>query len=226
MKPLIVLHLYYIDLWNEYKSYFEKLNVEFDLIVTICENTNNISQTIKNSYPDAKIIEVPNKGLDVGPFLLVMMYLKENNLDYSHIVKLHTKKSHYNSSGLGNTWRKALVECLIGSSEIFQTNLNLISTDPNVKMCGSQRWLLRAPRSSHAKVMESLGIKINQSGFIGGTMFIADYKLMINSFTIEQLIDFYDKMPSGYVRDYSIAHDMERVFGFIVEDKGYKIRGV
>jgi lipopolysaccharide biosynthesis protein len=226
MKPLIVLHLYYIDLWNEYKNYFEKLDVDFDLIVTICGNSNNISQTIKNSYPDVKIIEVPNKGLDVGPFLLVMKYLKENNLEYSHIVKLHTKKSHYNSSGLGNSWRKALVECLIGSGEIFRTNLNLISTDSHVKMCGSQRWLLRAQRNSHAKVMDNLEIKINQSGFIGGTMFISDYNLLLNSFTIELLTDFYDKMPDGYVRDFSIAHDMERVFGFIVEDKGYQIRGV
>lgn len=226
MKPLIILHLYYIDLWDEFKDYFNKISVEFDLIVTICNNTNNISQIITDSYPNAKIIEVPNKGLDVGPFLLVLKYLKENNLEYSHIVKLHTKKSHYNSSGLGISWRKALVESVIGSDEIFKSNLNLISDDSLVKMCGSQRWLLKSPRSAHAKVMDSLNIKIVQSGFIGGTMFISDYKLILNSFTIEQLTELYNKMPDGYIRDHSIAHDMERVFGFIVEDKGYQIRGV
>lgn len=226
MKPLIILHLYYIDLWSEFNNYFKNLNTDFDLIVTITGNTNNISTVIQNTYPTAKIFILPNKGLDVGPFLYVLKYLKENNLEYSHIVKLHTKKSHYNNSGLGLSWRKSLVESIMGTSQIFESNLNLISTDPLVKMCGCQRWLLKAHRGSHAKTMETLGIKIQNSGFIGGTMFISDYKLILNSFTIEQLTELYNKMPDGYVRDYSIAHDMERVFGFIVEDKGYQIRGV
>lgn len=226
MKPLIVLHLYYTDLWGEFKNYFDNLYVDFDLFVTITGNTNNIREIITESFPNAKIFELPNKGLDVGPFLFILKYLKENNLEYSHIVKLHTKKSHYNNSGLGVSWRKALVESIIGSAEIFNSNLSLITTNSYVKMCGSKQWLIKALKSQHAKVLNELKIKIPSSGFIGGTMFICDYKLMIESFTIEQLTEFYNKMPDGYVRDFSIAHDMERVFGFIVEDKGYQIRGV
>lgn len=225
MKPLIVLHLFYTDLWNEFNNYFNNLNTDFDLIVTIIEGTNDISDIIKKSYPDVKIIEVPNKGLDVGPFLLVLKYLKENNLKYSHIVKLHTKKSHYNEE-LGRNWRKALVESIIGSAEIFNSTLSLMKLHPEIKMCGCRRWLIKGYRGHHVNVMNKMGIKKNESGFIGGTMFISDYDLLLDSFTIELLDELYEKMPKGYVRDFSIAHDLERVFGFIVEDKGYQIRGV
>jgi lipopolysaccharide biosynthesis protein len=225
MKPLIVLHLFYIELWDEFKNYFDKLDVEFDLIVTIIDGTKNITDTIKSSYPNAKIIEVHNKGLDIGPFLLVLKYLKENNLEYSHIVKLHSKKSHYNEE-LGRNWRNALVDSLMGTPETFKSILTLMKNDPRVKMCGCKRWLLRGHRGQHMDTMNSLNIKTQSSGFIGGTMFISDYNLLLESFTVNQLNELYDKMPVGYVRDFSIAHDMERVFGFIVEDKGYQIRGV
>jgi len=226
MKPLIILHLFYVDLWDEYNNYIKEIDVDFDLIVTISGNTDNISETIMSLYPNTKIIEVPNKGLDIGPFLLVLKYLKENNLEYSHIVKLHTKKSHYNRSGLGLSWRTALIGSIMGTPEIFRNNLELISNGSNVKMCGSNRWVLKAPRSPYYKTMNKFNIKIIQSCFIGGSMFIADYKLILDSFTINLIDELYDMMPEGYVRDYSVAHDMERVFGFIVEDKGYQIRGV
>lgn len=225
MKPLIILHLYYIDLWDEFKEYFKKQVIEFDLIITITENTNNIVEVIKTSFPNAIIFTLPNKGLDIGPFLHVLKYLKENELVYSHIVKLHTKKSHYNT-GLGVSWRKSLVDCLISTPEIFQSNLNLISKDLHVKMCGSKRWLLKGYRHQHTKIMDKIGVKIQNSRFIGGTMFISDYNLILDAFTIDQLTELYDMMPVGYIRDYSIAHDAERLFGFIIEDKGYEIRGV
>ena len=225
MKPLIVLHLFYIDLWDEFKNYFDNLNVEFDLYVSITGNTDNISETIHESYPDAKIFILPNKGLDVGPFLHILKYLKENNLEYSYIVKLHTKKSSYNISGLGDEWRKALVESLIGSEEIFKKNIFLLDDDKHFKMVGCKKWIIKAWRIKHVNLLDKLNIFRNDSAFVGGTMFIVDYKLMMDTFTVELLDELYNDMPEGYVRDYTIAHDMERAFGFIVEDNGYHIRG-
>lgn len=226
MKPLIILHLFYPEMWDEFKGYFEKLDVDFDLMISITEDKDNISETIKKTYPDCKIFILPNKGLDVGPFLYILKYLKENNLEYSHIVKLHSKKSHYNSSGLGLTWRTTLMNCLIGSSDIFKSNLSLITNDPVYKMCGSKTWLLRSNRNQHINLLNKLNLKKPNSLFIGGTMFISDYKIIVDFFTIDQLNDLYDKMPNGYTRDGSIAHDMERVFGYIIEDKGFQIKGV
>lgn len=226
MKPLIILHLFYPDMWGEFNEYFKKLDEEFDLIVTTTEGNTDISDEIKKSYPDCNIFVLPNKGLDIGPFLYVLKHLKENNLEYSHIVKVHSKKSHYNSTGLGKFWRDSLVKSIIGTPETFKNNLKLISTSNTYKMCGSQVWLLSAGRNQHRTILNMLDIKKPVSSFIGGTMFICDYKLLVDFFTIEQLDELYNMMPNGYIRDHSFAHDMERVFGFIVEEKGFSIKGV
>lgn len=225
MKPLIILHLFYPEMWEEFKTYFDKLETDFDLMISITEDRTYISDTIKESYPNCKIFVLPNKGLDIGPFLQILKYLKENNLEYSHIIKLHSKKSHYNSSGLGERWRNALIKCLIDSSDIFKRNLSIISNS-NYKMVGCASWLLRTSRNAHKTVMDILNIKKETSSFIGGTMFICDYKLIFDFFSIEQLEMLYNMMPNGYVQDHSYAHDMERVFGFIVEEKGFSIKGV
>ena len=226
MKPLIILHLFYPEMWEEFKRYFDNLGIDFDLMISITEDNKKILETIKSSFPDSKIFVLPNKGLDVGPFLHILKYVKENNLKYSHIVKLHTKKSHYNSSGLGDSWRNSLVKCLIGTPDTFKTNLDCITDSHTYKMVGSKTWLLRAGRNSHITIMNKLNIKRPVSSFIGGTMFICDYDLMVNFFTVEQLDELYNMMPNGYVRDHTFAHDMERVFGFIVEEKGFSIKGV
>lgn len=218
--------MFYPEMWEGFNEYFKKLDVDFDLMVSITEDKKEIIDTIKLSYPEVKVFVLPNKGLDVGPFLHILKYLKENNLEYSHIVKLHTKKSHYNSSGLGDSWRKTLVDCLIGNNEIFKSNLDTITNSPTYKMVGSRVWLLRAARNSHITIMNLLNIKTPVSSFIGGTMFICDYKIMVDFFTIGQLDELYNMMPNGYVRDHTFAHDMERVFGFIVEEKGFSIKGV
>ena len=226
MKPLIILHLYYTEMWDEFNDYFKKLDTDFDLIVTIPDENKEFCETIQKSYKECKIFILPNKGLDIGPFLIVLKYLKENNLEYSHIVKLHTKKSHYNPFDLGLTWRNSLVKPLIGSSDIFKSNLDLISNSCTIKMCGSSKWLLRTNRGNHEKTLTYLNVTSKTSSFIGGTIFISDYKTIVDFFTIEQLDNLYNRMPIGYVRDNSVAHDIERVFGFIMEDKGYLIKGV
>jgi len=226
MRPLIILHLFYPDMWDEFKNYFNNLDVDFDLMISICEDKNNISETIKKSYPNCKIFILPNKGLDIGPFLYILKYLKENNLEYSHIVKLHTKKSHYNNNGLGKSWRDSLIKCLIGSPEIFKSNLDLISNNRTYKMIGSRTWLLRELNKRHMIIFNKLNIKKSSGSFIGGTMFICDYKIIVDFFTIELLDELYNMMPNGYIRDHTFAHDMERAFGFIIEEKGFSIKGV
>lgn len=226
MKPLIILHLFYTEMWDEFKDYFNKLDTEFDLMVTIPIEQREFGEIIRNTYAKCKILYLPNKGLDIGPFLCVLKYLKLNNLEYSHIVKLHTKKSHYHPTGFGTTWRNSLVDCLIGSSDIFKSNLDLISNSVTIKMCGSKKWLLKTNRGRHEKTLSYLKITSKSGSFIGGTIFISDYKTIVDFFTIEQLDKLYEEMPIGYVQDHSVAHDLERVFGFIMEDKGYIIKGV
>lgn len=224
MKTVIIFHLFYLELWEEFKTKLLNLNDNFDLIVTIPDNKLFFQEIIKKSFPNATIFSFPNKGLDIGPFLKILKHLKENKLKYDYLVKIHTKKSTYNTN-LGTIWRNDLVNSIIGNKEKFENNLNILK-DNEFKMCGSKNWLLTASIEQFNKTFELTNLKNGLAKFIGGTMFIVDYNVLLNSFTIEQLDTLYEKMPTTYKRDHTPAHDMERIFGFVVQNKGYKIIGV
>lgn len=224
MKIVVVLHLYYTEMWEDFKDKLLALNTEFDLVVTLSENNIDISDKIKKHFPKAIIFKLPNKGLDVGPFLKVLKYFKENKLEYDYLIKIHSKKSHYNTR-LGTEWRNDLVNAIIGDKETLD-NITALMDRTKIKMCGSKKWFLSANTKRYMGTFNLPRINNRICNFIGGTMFVVDYDIMVNSFTIEDLDKLYEKMPEGYKRDHSPAHHMERIFGFVVQNKGYKLIGV
>lgn len=224
MKILVVFHLFYTEMWEEFRDKLLNLKTDLDLIVTLCETNGDISNKIKESFPNATILKYPNKGLDIGPFLKVLKYLKENNLEYDYLIKIHTKMSHYNKI-LGTAWRNELVNSIIGDKETLENNLALMDRS-RFKMCGSKKWFLATRADNYMNTFNLPHVKGKILNFIGGTMFIVDYNVLLSSFTIEDLDILYEKMPNGYKRDHSPAHHMERIFGFVVQNKGYQIIGV
>ncbi len=82
-------------------------------------------------------------------------------------------------------------------------------------MCGCKKW--------HLKRAWKDG-KLYQ--FIGGTMFMSDFKI-ITKLLSDQIIDeWYSLVPSGYHRDHTFTHTLERKLGQIIIDAGFKIKGV
>ena len=127
------------------------------------------------------------------------------------MIKLHTKKSEnfeckYQPEK-GAMWRDELVNPLISSDETIIKNISMLE-QTKYKMCGSEKWLLE------------------NNSFIGGTMFMVDFKILSSCLTDELIDKWYVKMPRGYVQDGSFTHQVERLLGKIILDKGYKIKGV
>lgn len=91
----IVLHLYHLELLDELLAYINKIEMDFDLYITIGDHASplqreEINSKIKNKQADAFIAYVPNHGRDIFPLLQLI----NNNLlnDYKAILKLHSKK--------------------------------------------------------------------------------------------------------------------------------------
>ena len=220
-KIAIVLHVYYVDLWNFFKEKLDNLNIDFDLYITLCEEVktvNFLSHTISNSFPSAKIFKFPNKGQDIGPFLQVFKEIR--NKDYDFLIKLHTKKSKYDLP-LGKKWRESLVNNLINSDSIIKKNIAFLQNS-DFKMCGSEDWLI----DSNIEVSRKRFLNGDYYEFIGGTMFMVDFQVYKQFLTDKMIDTWYKKMPKGYVKDYSFAHDVERLLGKIIIDSGYKIKGL
>jgi lipopolysaccharide biosynthesis protein len=229
----IVIHLYYTDLWQEFKLQLLELDNNFDLYISLTNGNENIQNDIKSSFPNAKIFWFDNKGLDIGPFFHTLKYFIENNLNYQYLIKLHSKKS-INSVGedRGASWRIGLVKSLIGSNETLKKNISLFENDQTINIGGSVDYFYRDGSLDWLKD-ELYNLRLindlhNSSDFhnmliISGTMFMVRYKVYKEFFTINDINRILSQLTDGYVRDKMIEHKLERILSYIPQLNGSKI---
>ena len=139
----IVLHLYYQDLWPEFKEkILPILSESTHLYVSINDETEYTDDIRK--YAQA-VFHVENRGMDFGPFVFVYNTLQK--LNYKYIVKLHGKKSLH-TPGIGDQWRNALVNSIIESPDQFNHIINYMETMPDIYMASSLEFYHDTDRES------------------------------------------------------------------------------
>ena len=224
-KLCVILHLYYQDLWDWFLPYIQNINFDFDLYISICNehSADEITEKIKQNFPEAKIVSFDNKGMDVAPFLWFMNYIVENNKQYQSVLKLHSKKSLAHGFELGERWRKDLTNALLFNNYFFENYIeDCINTD--YKMFASSNWILPQKLIGYEQNYFSQPINFDEYEFVGGTMFLANFNLIKDWFVEEDIYNkFYNEFQEGYIGDGSIAHQIERILGCLLKLKGFEI---
>lgn len=226
-KVCVILHLYYVDLWAYFLPYLKRIDTDIDLYVTITDGHSgqftDIHDAIMSEFPQSYIYSLPNRGMDVAPFLYVMNEIFLSKRTYDVMVKLHSKKSLAHSFELGERWRNQLTNALLGSLPKLQNNY-LSCVNSNSKMIGSSSWVLNEKVSGFEQQFFSENINFTDYEFVGGTMFMADFNLLMDWFSEQNIYQrFYNQFEDGYIGDGSVAHQIERVLGCLVKLKGSKI---
>lgn len=226
-KVCVILHLYYVDLWGYFLPYLKRIDTDIDLYVTITDGHSgsftDIHDAIMSEFPQSHIYSLPNRGMDIAPFLYVMNEISLSKKTYDVIIKLHSKKSLAHSFELGERWRNQLTDALLGSLPKIQNNY-LSCLNSNSKMVGSSAWILNEKVSGFEQQFFSENINFTDYEFIGGTMFMADFNLIMDWFLEQRIYKrFYNQFEDGYIGDGSIAHQLERVLGCLVKVKGKDI---
>lgn len=232
-RVAIVIHLYYTDLWDEFKDKLLELDNNFDLYISLTNGNKNIEDNIKINFPNSKIFWFDNKGMDIGPFFYILKYFVENDLNYDYLIKLHTKKSIKSiGEDKGTAWRIGLVQSLIGSNEIFKKNISLFDLDSNNNIGGNPNHFYKDSNLDWIRdEMYNLRLikDINDSSqfdnmlIISGTMFMVRYKVYREFFTINDMDRILSHLTIGYERDKKIEHKLERILSYIPQLNGSKI---
>lgn len=223
-KVCVILHLYYVDLWGYFLPYLKRIDTDIDLYVTITDGHSgqftDIHDAVMSEFPEAFIYSLPNRGMDVAPFLYVMNDIFSRGKNYDVMIKLHSKKSLAHSYELGERWRSQLTDALLGSLPKIQ-NGYLACRDTDAKMVGSAIWILKQEVIGYEQQYFSEPINFTDYEFVGGTMFMVNFKTIMDWFIAENIYErFYHKFEDGYIGDGSIAHHLERVFGCLIKLKG------
>lgn len=123
-SKVVFIHAFY----HEEAAYiYDKLKDFTDYDIVITSPHVEIIEEAKKRFSTERVLGfiTPNHGRDVMPFLMSLKFIELNN--YSHFVKLHTKKSkHLRDKG---RWFKLNVEFLIGNKGITDRIFSLMPDD-------------------------------------------------------------------------------------------------
>lgn len=229
------LHLYYVEMWDEIKEYLCNIGeYPYHLYITLNQNNPEIIEKIKNFHQNTTIFIIENRGYDVGPFIYFLHQIDLN--EYDLIIKLHTKgktgcdtiiNHHYVSRKF---WSNLLFEGILGSNELFTKNIKAFEQQKDLGMVASKYLITSSIKNSKEvktgvqEIMKKMGNMVpDVITFVAGTMFI------VRSHLLQQIKDNFElkdfDMTDGSIKDGTLAHILERVFGCLVIAKGYKIKG-
>lgn len=232
-KIAVQLHLYYIDLLDEFVKYLKNIPYAFDLLISVVDDSQNDliyskTQTIKN-ISNVIIKKVENRGRDVAPLLVAF---GSDIVKYDYVCHIHSKKSLYTGrEQIG--WRQYLMDGLMGDEAQVYRSFYLLETDPDIALVYPESypeitymahtWM--SNRESRQWLMEKVGCHdVNYDMFVDfplGTMFWGRVEAILPFFKANiKLEDFPEETGQ---KDGTIAHAFERCLGAFVKLQGYKV---
>jgi Rhamnan synthesis protein F len=131
----VVLHLYYPELWPEFRDALSSISEPSDLFVTLTAGySDDALDWIRADYPSAQIITLENRGRDILPF--VVLINSGLLFRYELICKLHTKRSIQGAGtgrrSNGNAWRRDLLDGVLSDADYVGRVLTAFDTDPEL----------------------------------------------------------------------------------------------
>lgn len=130
-RTAAIVHLHYAEVWPLLASHLARLeDRDVDIFVTVSSRSS--MSLVRERFPAARCIVVPNRGRDVLPFVLVARHLAE--IGYCAVLKVHSKKSlHF---GGGDQWRDSMLDELLPAEPSVLTAILDALARPETGMVG------------------------------------------------------------------------------------------
>jgi glycosyltransferase involved in cell wall biosynthesis len=213
-KIAAVLHVYHKELVQECLSHLSLIDFRFDLFVTTSLDTDDdVFELIRARYPDVKVIQYPNIGSDLAPFLELSATLK----NYFLVCKLHTKRD---VGKWGAHWRTNLLRSILNSTADVNKIVERFVNNDDLVMAGSKEFYKLGEKNSIAetlaqvnRIASDIGLSSyleKQWSFFAGTMFWARPALFL------KLARYMSDSPGYSVtfrQDGGLEHGLERLLG-------------
>jgi len=228
----VITHIFYPDLVDEIRSVLKHIVEPFDLIVTTPHENEaaDIFAAFSSLAAGVAIVVSENRGRDVGPFMAVY---RNKMLDcYDAVLKLHTKKSLYDTER-GSSWRQGMFNQLCGTSKVTKRSIALLR-EGHVGVVGPRAYHISHPdhwywgsnrETVHRLLINVIARPLDDDAlllsFFSGTMFwFAPGAFSALHEIPEHLLAF--ESEKGQL-DGTLAHALERVFGMLPPFSGYRL---
>ena len=129
LKVAVHLHLYYIDLLDEFIENLKNIPINFDLYITLVDRDASDIKKIFEIFPKTTVLNIPNIGRDVGALIEVIRNIKDLSA-YDVLIKIHSKKSLHTGQEQKD-WRQRLVRTMVAvKNKVLQPCINLLIKKP------------------------------------------------------------------------------------------------
>ena len=188
------LHIFDLDLFEDiYGIYIENLMAEYHIIVTYIHSSHQLD------YP-ITLLQIKNKGFDIGGKLCCLQYLKDQSIDYNYVLWLHSKSDpvkryQYFSPLIKNKYRIKLCKMLMKYKNISGIFPNIIWCN-----CSPDHIVFLSNNMYYNELCEFLNIKPNYC-FNEGNCFMCT-KQVINTLFTDYML-FYNLLNTTESFDYS-----------------------
>ncbi len=223
------LHLYYVDLLDEFFNYFNNIPYSFDLYVS-CKGGSDIAAITKKfkklrHVNKVDVRETINRGRDIAP--LYVQFAPEIE-KYDYFLHVHSKKSLFTGREQYG-WRQFSLDCLLKDEETVRQIFALFESDKKVGLFYpetygdmhliAQDWLGNAYNGK--KLLNEMGIEFDDGlfNYPVGSFFWAKMDAVKPLF--DRKLKYEDFPEEGGQTDGTIAHALERAISFVTRSRGY-----
>jgi len=215
-----IIFMIQVGKWSTLEKMFHNIDIIGEIpanyIISIVENEFDEEKLniLKKKLKNLVIIEVKNKGMDIGVFLLSLLYLRDHDLNYKYLIKLHTKTD--------DRFREHVCEHLIGSKEIIRKNIEILDKDNNIGMLnGTLIFNYHKNKSffdNHIHYLDYLSdlilnerLNINKLEFAVGTFFYSKFDVfdLLNKNHIKLLYNKLNDFESLDINWYKIFYNLQ-----------------
>lgn len=234
-KVAVHLHVFYVDLLQEFLTAFTYFAFDYDLFITTDrkEKVVEIEKILVENSRSSEIVVTGNIGRDVLP----MLKLKEVLHGYDYVGHFHTKKSKEADFWAGESWRKELIEMLVIPANTILANM--VANDDVGLVIADIPTFFRFNKivdayneNKIAPIMNELWIKMGMTkpiDFNSMHTFVMSYGTFV-WFKYDALKPLFDlnltdaDVPAEPLPQNSVLHAIERLLVYIAWNQQYDFR--
>ncbi|NLQ43466.1 rhamnan synthesis F family protein [Streptococcus mutans] len=234
-KAAVHLHVFYVDLLEEFLTAFKQFHFSYDLFITTDSDDKKaeIEEVLSANSQEAQIFVTGNIGRDVLPMLKLKNYLST----YDFVGHFHTKKSKEADFWAGQSWREELIDMLVKPADNILAQLQqnpkiglVIADMPTFfrynKIVDAWNEHLIAPEMNTLWQKMGMTKKIDFNAF---HTFVMSYGTFVwfKYDALKPLFDLNltdDDVPEEPLPQNSILHAIERLLIYIAWNEHYDFR--
>lgn len=234
-KAAVHLHVFYVDLLEEFLTAFKQFHFSYDLFITTDSDDKKaeIEEILSANSQEAQVFVTGNIGRDVLPMLKLKNYLST----YDFVGHFHTKKSKEADFWAGQSWREELIDMLVKPADNILAQLQqnpkiglVIADMPTFfrynKIVDAWNEHLIAPEMNTLWQKMGMTKKIDFNAF---HTFVMSYGTFVwfKYDALKPLFDLNltdDDVPEEPLPQNSILHAIERLLIYIAWNEHYDFR--